>query len=76
MHGTCTCVLKRDIPPDGDIVPLTCAFRIKRKPNGDFDKFKARLVVRGDLQHDERETYAPVVKWETIRTILDYALDS
>jgi hypothetical protein len=73
-HGTWTGVLKNTIPPDGEIIPLTWAFRIKRKPNGEFDKFKARLVVRGDLQDDERETYAPVVKWSTIRTVLAFAL--
>ena len=53
-HGTWTGVLKSDIPEHGEIIPLTWAFRIKRKPNGEFDKFKARLVVRGDLQNDER----------------------
>jgi hypothetical protein len=73
-HGTWTGVLKSDIPEHGEIIPLTWAFRIKRKPNGEFDKFKARLVVRGDLQNDERETYAPVVKWATIRTVLAFAL--
>ena len=74
MHGTWTGMLKGDIPANGEIMPLTQAFRIKRKPNGKFDKFKARSVVRGDLQHDERETCAPVVKWATIRTVLAYAL--
>ena len=65
---------EKSIPDDAEVVPLTWAFRIKRKPNGEFDKFKARLVVRGDLQSDERETYAPVVKWSTIRTVLAFAL--
>ena len=73
-HGTWRGVLRSSIPSDAEVVPLTWAFRIKRKPNGDFDKFKARLVVRGDLQRDERETYAPVVKWSTIRTVLAFAL--
>ena len=73
-HGTWRGVLKSSIPTNGEIIPLTWAFRIKRKPNGEFDKFKARLVVRGDLQNDERETYAPVVKWATIRTVLAFAL--
>ena len=73
-HGTWTGVLKSTIPEDGEVVPLIWAFRIKRKPNGEFDKFKARLVVRGDLQDDERETYVPVVKWSTIRTVLAFAL--
>ena len=73
-HGTWRGIVRSSVPQNAEIVPLTWAFRIKRRPNGDFDKFKARLVVRGDLQHDERETFAPVVKWSTIRTVLAFAL--
>ena len=73
-HGTWQGVVRSSIPKDAEVVPLAWVFRIKRKPNGDFDKFKARLVVRGDLQNDERETFAPVVKWSTIRTVLAFAL--
>ena len=48
---------------------------IKRLRNGDFNKFKARICVRGDLQEEtDRETYAPVVKWPTIRTVLAFAV--
>ena len=43
-------------------------------PNGDFDEFKARLVVRGDLESDELETFVLVVKWSPIRTVLAFAL--
>ena len=32
------------------------------------------MVVRGDLQNDERETHTPVVKWATIRTVSAFAL--
>ena len=53
-HGTWTGVLKSTMTEDREVIPLTWAFRIKRNPNGEFDKFKARLVVRGDLQDDER----------------------
>ena len=73
-HETWIGVLKSVTPENGEVIPLTWVFRIERKPNGKFDKFKARLVVRGDLQHDERETCAPVVKWETIRTVPAFAL--
>ena len=73
-HGTWQGTLRSTIPPGSEVVPLMWAFRIKRSPNGDFDKFKACLVVRGDLQSDERETFALVVKWSTIRTVLVFAL--
>ena len=32
------------------------------------------MVVRGNLQSDEQEIFAPVVKWSTIRTVLAFAL--
>jgi len=62
------------LPEGAEIVPLTWVFRIKRLPNGDFYQFKARLCVRGDLMNDEVETYAPTVKFSTIRTVLAFAL--
>ena len=73
-HGTWQGVVKNTFPKDAEIVPLTWVFRIKHLPNGELDKFKARLCVRGDLQAEERETYAPVVRWSTIRTVLAFAL--
>eukprot|EP00980_Cylindrotheca_fusiformis_P019967 scaffold7036_cov69-Cylindrotheca_fusiformis.AAC.1 len=62
------------VPDDAQVVPLTWVFRIKRLPNGLFSKFKARLCVRGDLQDEHRETYAPVVRWTTIRSVLAFAV--
>ena len=66
--------MTKDIPPDKQIIPLTWVFRIKRLPNGNFNKFKARICVRGDLQQDEAEVFAPVVKCCTIRIVLSFAL--
>ena len=45
-----TGALRRSVPKNAQIIPLTWAFKIKRLPNGDFEKFKARICVRGDLQ--------------------------
>ena len=73
-HGAWQGTLRSAIPLGSEVVPLMWAFRIKRLPNGDFDKFKARLVVRGDLQSDERETFALVVKWSTIGAALVFTL--
>jgi Reverse transcriptase (RNA-dependent DNA polymerase) len=45
--------------------------KIKRKPDGTIDKFKARLVVRGDMMKSyEFDTFAPTCAWSTIRMIL------
>ena len=43
--GTWQGVLRKSIPPGAKMVPLTWVFQIKRLPNGDFSKFKARLCV-------------------------------
>ena len=72
--GTWQGVIRSSLPGGTKVVPLTWAFRIKRLPNGDFDKFKARICVRGDLQDEDGETYAPVVKWTTIRAVLAFAI--
>ncbi len=70
-----TGVLRSSVPKGIQIVPLTWVFKIKRLPNGDLDKFKARICVRGDLQKVTDEcTYAPVVKWPTIRSVLAFAI--
>ena len=49
-------VLKSTIPADAKVVPLTWVFRIKRLPNGDFSKFKARICVRGETCNKNMES--------------------
>ena len=52
------------------VLPGTWVFRRKRAPDGSILKYKARYCVRGDLQEDQNETFAPVVHWSTIRLFL------
>ena len=52
------------------ILPGTWAFRRKRTPDGEINKWKGRYCVRGDLQEGDFETYAPVVAWATVRLFL------
>ena len=54
----------------GKIIPGTWVLRIKRSPDGDIKKFKARFCVRGDLQEGVHKTYAPVVQWSSVRIFL------
>jgi hypothetical protein len=66
-------MLRSKLPPGANIIPSTWAFKIKRTPEGEIKKFKARFCVRGDKQIegvDYFDTYAPVVSWSTIRMLL------
>jgi hypothetical protein len=63
-----------DRPKDAvyDPLPLQFVYKLKVK-DGDFDNciYKARLVVRGNLQykHEYGDTYAPTAKLQTVRTL-------
>lgn len=52
------------------IVSSKWVYKLKKKPNGEIDKYKARLVARGFSQTqgvDFYETFAPTLRMETIR---------
>ena len=62
--------------PKTNVVTCKWLFRTKRKPNGEIDRYKARLVARGFSQIngiDYTETYAPVVDGTTVRLLFAYA---
>ena len=67
-HGTW--IVDEQENAKGKILPGTWVFRRKRAPDGSITKHKARYCVRGDLQTEHHETYAPVVGWSTIRLFL------
>ena len=63
--------------PSMKVLPSVWAFKIKRFPDGLLKKFKARFCARGDRQVegvDYFDTWAPVVMWSTIRTVMVLSL--
>jgi hypothetical protein len=59
--------------PHARVITGKWVFRIKLKPDGKLDRYKTRWVVRGFHQRpgiDFTETFSPVLKPATIRTVL------
>jgi histone deacetylase 1/2 len=63
----------QDHPRGARIITGKWVFKHKWKPDGSLDRYKARWVVRSFNQRpgiDFGETFSPVVKPTTIRTVL------
>jgi hypothetical protein len=76
-HGTWTIVRKETMPDGANLLPSTWALKVKRYPDGNMRKLKARFCVRGDKQIagvDYFESYAPVASWSTVRMVMNIAI--
>ncbi|EOD43298.1 putative reverse transcriptase rna-dependent dna [Neofusicoccum parvum UCRNP2] len=52
------------------VIPLTWVYTYKFDEKGNLIKFKARICVRGDLQHTYQDTYAATLAFKILRFLL------
>jgi hypothetical protein len=65
-----------DYPQNAKIIGSMWRFKVKRDADGSIIKYKARLCARGDQQTsgvDYSETFAPTVRYTTLRVLLALA---
>ena len=63
---------RNSVPPDKTILQAIWSHRRKTKPDGTVHCHRSRICVDGSMQKegiDYQDTYSPVVKWSTIRTL-------
>lgn len=65
-------ILKKHLD-NPEVLPLMWVFKYKFDCDGYLTKYKARLVVRGDFQSTEEDTYAATLAIRTFRALMALA---
>lgn len=76
IHTNATWTLV-ELPADKNAISCRWVYKVKPGSHGQPSRYKARLVARGFEQKegvDCLETFAPVVRWETIRILIAIAV--
>ena len=66
-------ISKSKLPPGKKALPCRWVYALKTDSDNVIVRYKARLVIRGDYQKDGidyDETFAPVVRWKSMRLFL------
>lgn len=68
-----------DLPKDRKAIGSKWVFKVKHHSDGQVERYKCRLVAKGYSQiygADYDETFSPVVRFSSIRTLLSFAVQN
>ncbi|GJT44816.1 putative RNA-directed DNA polymerase [Tanacetum coccineum] len=68
-----------ELPKNMKAIGSKWAYKIKHKPTGEIDRYKARLVANGFNQRegiDYEETFSPVVKMGTVKCLISLTIQN
>ena len=68
-----------ELPEGKEAIGCKCVFKVKHNSEGEVERCKCRLVAKGYSQRygvDFEETFAPVVRFSSIRTLLAFTVSN